>query len=172
MKSFFIIISVLTITLINFSCSKNKSGNTNNPEIINSGTMQSINQSNEAYSNNSTYASSKYEYPDNNGIGPIKELSIDLIDQNLVLQGNKIFNMQCISCHKLDSRDVGPPLRNVTKKYTPIYIMNYLLNTTEMQKQDPLMQKLVSEYKIMMPDQQLTRDGARAILEYLRSVEN
>jgi len=33
------------------------------------------------------------------------------------------------------------------------------------------MQKLVGEYKVMMPDQQLTRDDARAILEYLRSVE-
>jgi cytochrome c551/c552 len=171
MKSFNIIISILTITLINLSCSKDQPGNTNNPELSNIGTMKNLNQSNEAFSNNKITVSSKYEFPDNNGIGPIKEITLGTIDQNLVKQGTKIFTMQCISCHKLDSKDVGPSLRNVTKKYTPIYIMNYLLNTTEMQKQDPLMQKLVSEYKIMMPDQQLTRDGARAILEYLRSVE-
>jgi hypothetical protein len=40
-----------------------------------------------------------------------------------------------------------------------------------MQKRDPLMQKLGSEYKIYMPDQQLARDDARAVLEYLRSIE-
>ena len=76
--------------------------------------------------------------------------------------------MQCLACHKLNSKDVGPALKNVQKSIHSIYIINYLLNTTEMQKRVPLMQKLVSEYKIMMPDQQLTRDGARAILEYLR----
>jgi hypothetical protein len=170
MKSFFIFITFLTITFIGISCSKEKQEDTVNPGYNNSGSLQSSNQTNSTSTNNNA-SSSKYEYPDNNGIGPIKEITLGAIDQNLVIQGTKIFNMQCISCHKLDSRDVGPSLRNVTKMNTPLYIMNYLLNTTEMQKQDPLMQKLVSEYKIMMPDQQLTRDGAWAILEYLRSVE-
>ena len=113
-----------------------------------------------------------YKYPNDNGIGPIKELSVGAIDQNLVSQGERIFNMKCMACHKLDTRDVGPPLRNVTKKYTPVYMMNYLLNTTEMQRKDPLMQKLVAEYKVIMPDQVLTRDDARALLEYFRSKEN
>ena len=50
--------------------------------------------------------------------------------------------------------------------------MNYLLNTTEMQKKDPILKKLVDEYKVIMPDQQLTKDDARSVLEYFRSVAN
>jgi hypothetical protein len=164
MKFLFVVISIILITYINFSCSNDKQGSNSQSASNNSGTLQSNQQTNEA-------PTSKYEFPDDNGIGPIKEVSLGVIDQNLVSQGFKIFNMECLSCHQLDSRNVGPPLRNINKKNTPVYIMNYLLNTTDMQRRDPLMQKLVGEYKVMMPDQQLTRDDARAILEYLRSVE-
>ena len=113
----------------------------------------------------------KYEYPDDNGIGPIKEVKLGPINNSLVEKGEKIFDTKCVACHKLDSRLVGPPLRNITKKNTPEFIMNYLLNTVDMQKKDPIMKKLVEEYKIVMPDQQLTKDDAREILEYFRSVE-
>jgi len=161
MKSFLVLILILIITIINISCSDNKQESNNQPASENSKTTQ----------NDKPISNSKYEFPGNNGIGPIKEISLVGVDQNLASLGNKIFNTRCISCHQLDAKNVGPPLRNVTKKNTPVYIMNYLLNTTDMQKKDPLMQKLVSEYKIYMPDQQLTRDDARAVLEYLRSIE-
>jgi hypothetical protein len=172
-KFLFVVISFISIIVINFSCSTDKKGGNNSPASNNSGTLQGNQQNPRALTaqNDKPVTSSKYEFPGDNGIGPIKELSLGVIDQNLVSQGFKIFNMECLSCHQLDSRNVGPPLRNITKKNTPIYIMNYLLNTTEMQRKDSLMQKLVSEYKIIMPDQQLTRDDARAVLEYLRSVE-
>jgi hypothetical protein len=165
MKSFLVLILILIITIINISCSDNKQESNNQPASNNSKATQNSIQNDEAVLN------SKYEFPGNNGIGPIKEISLVGVDQNLASLGNKIFNTRCISCHQLDAKNVGPPLRNVTKKNTPVYIMNYLLNTTDMQKKDPLMQKLVSEYKIYMPDQQLTRDDARAVLEYLRSIE-
>ena len=105
------------------------------------------------------------------GIGPIKKLKLGSLDEKLVNEGKSIFNDKCSACHSLDIEVEGPALRAITKKLRPEYIMNYLLNTTDMQRRDPLMQKLVGEYKVMMPDQQLTRDDARAILEYLRSVE-
>jgi cytochrome c551/c552 len=160
MKLFLLLAFIGFITFYIISCSDDKQEN-------NSQQMQA--------NSNSTFEKtdySNYKYPNENGIGPIKELALGAIDQNLVSQGNKIFNMKCMACHKLDTRDVGPPLRNVTKKYTPVYMMNYLLNTTEMQRKDPLMQKLVAEYKIIMPDQVLTREDARALLEYFRSEEN
>lgn len=113
---------------------------------------------------------SNYEYPDDNGIGPIKSVKVGSIDPRLVAKGKKIFNMKCVACHKLDSRLVGPPLGNIAKKNTPEFIMNYLLNTTEMQKKDPILKKLVDKYKVIMPDQQLTKDDARSVLEYFRSV--
>lgn len=116
-------------------------------------------------------AKSKYQYPDDNGIGPIKEVKLGPLDQKLVAGGKKIFDTKCVACHQLDNRLVGPPLRNITKKNTPEFIMNYLLNTAEMQKRDPVLIKLVDEYKVIMPDQQLTKEDARSVLEYFRSVE-
>ncbi|MHB8580632.1 MAG: c-type cytochrome [Ignavibacteriaceae bacterium] len=112
-----------------------------------------------------------YQYPDDNGIGPVKNITLGAIDAKLVVAGKNIFNTKCIACHDLDQKKIGPPLRNITKKNTPAYIMNYLLNTTEMQKKDQLLEKLVNEYKILMPDQQLTQNDARAVLEYFRSEE-
>jgi hypothetical protein len=48
--------------------------------------------------------------------------------------------------------------------------MNYLLNTTEMQKKEPELKKLIKEYNgIVMPDQGLNQSQARAVVEYLRS---
>ena len=160
MKLFFSAIFIISITFVDISCTNDKQGS-NTQQGQSASTLQSDKNS----------SNSKYEFPDDNGIGPIKEVSVGTIDQNLVLQGAKIFNMKCMACHQLDSRNVGPPLRNVTKKYTPVYIMNYLLNTTDMQRKDSLMLKLVDEYKIIMPDQVLTRDDARSVFEYLRSVE-
>lgn len=114
---------------------------------------------------------SKYEYPDDNGVGPIHDVDEGSIDPKLVAQGKTIFNTKCVACHQMDNRLVGPPLRNITKKNTPVFIMNYLLNTSEMQKKDPILKKLVDEYKIIMPDQQLTKQDARSLLEYFRSEE-
>jgi cytochrome c551/c552 len=113
----------------------------------------------------------KYQYPNDNGIGPIKEVALGTINSKLVASGKKIFTVKCSPCHQMDTRLVGPPLRNITKKNTPQFIMNYLLNTSEMQKKDPLLVKLVDEYKVIMPDQQLSKDDARSLLEYFRSTE-
>ncbi len=114
---------------------------------------------------------SKYKYPDDNGIGPVKNVKLGSIDPKLIAAGKKIFTTKCMACHRMDTRLVGPPLRNITKKNTPEFIMNYLLNTAEMQKKDPILMKLVEEYKIIMPDQQLTKKDARSVLEYFRSTE-
>ena len=107
-----------------------------------------------------------------NGIGPVKEVKIDKkINRALFKTGFSIYNSKCAACHQLDNKLVGPPLRKITKKLSPVYIMNYLLNTTEMQKKDPNLKKLIKEYNgVFMPDQGLSREEARAVLEYLRAV--
>lgn len=105
------------------------------------------------------------------GIGPIKELKLGAIDKKLVAKGKNIFNSKCMACHQLDNRLVGPPLRNITKQLKPLYIMNYLLNTTVMQKKDPELKKLIKKFNgVLMPDQNLKEKQAREVLEYLRSV--
>ena len=105
------------------------------------------------------------------GIGPVENVSLsDQIDQDLAAQGEEIYNMKCTACHKMDQRYVGPPLGDVTEQRTPEFIMNMMLNPEEMIQKHPVVKELLAQYMTPMPNQSLTRDEARAILEHLRSV--
>ncbi len=108
-----------------------------------------------------------------NGIGPIKSVKLGKIDQDLVDQGNSIFYSKCYLCHDIDQTKLAPPLRGVAKKQTPEFIMNYLLNTAEMQEKDATIKALMEHFSNVpkMPDQQLSKDDARAVLEFLRTIE-
>lgn len=108
-----------------------------------------------------------------NGIGPIKSVKLGDVDQSLVDDGNSIFYSKCYLCHDVDQTKLAPPLRGVAKKESPIFIMNYLLNTAEMQEKDAKIKALMEQFPNVpkMPDQQLTEDQARAVLEFLRTIE-
>lgn len=107
------------------------------------------------------------------GIGPIKEVKLGKINQRLVDKGSSIFNDKCAICHDIDDVNLAPPLRGITKALSPVFIMNYLMNTAEMQKKDPYVKKLIQEWKTvpMMKDQRLKEKDARAVLEFLRSLD-
>ncbi len=106
------------------------------------------------------------------GVGPVKEVKIEAqIDEKLVNQGKQVFDIKCAMCHKLDSKLIGPPLLNVTKKRKPEWIMNMILNPGEMTKENSEAAKLLSEYKLPMVQQNLTQSEARAIYEYFRSID-
>ncbi len=93
------------------------------------------------------------------------------IDKKLANQGRGIFNSKCFACHKLDQKLVGPPLRNITKTLSKEYLTKYLSNTSEMQKSDPNLKKLIKEYNgVLMPDQNLNKKQVSAVIEYLLSV--
>jgi cytochrome c len=103
------------------------------------------------------------------GIGPIKDLKLGPIDQNLVKEGASIFQNKCSTCHSLEAKKVGPPLGKVLDNNTPEFIMNFLLNTTEMIQKNEKIKKLVQEYGMRMPDLGIDKDQARAVLEYFRT---
>jgi cytochrome c len=107
----------------------------------------------------------------NLGIGPVKKLVLGPIDKKMVDEGKSLYNAQCIVCHDLDQKKIGPALKNITKMRTPEYLMNVLLNSAQMQKEDPTMKALLKEYNNMpMPDPGFNQAKARAVVEYLRSV--
>ncbi len=182
----FSILLILSAAFLNINCSNNKYKQIKQTPVDTSEMAQSsepaqmksppavesqkAKPAEESAKSESSENKGNYQYPDDNGIGPVKNVEVGKIDPRLVAKGKKIFNMKCVACHKLDTRLVGPPLGDIAKKNTPVFIMNYLLNTTEMQKKDPILKKLVDEYKVVMPDQQLTKDDARSVLEYFRSV--
>jgi cytochrome c len=114
-----------------------------------------------------TMVKSTWLSPDK-GIGPIKELKLSPIDTSMVTKGHAIFQSQCIVCHTLDSKKIGPALRTITNDRPPEFIMNMILNTDQMEKKNPEVKKLISQYGTYMSVLDFKQDQARQILEYLR----
>jgi cytochrome c1 len=105
-----------------------------------------------------------------NGIGPIKEVVVvGPLDHAMAEAGEKVFEQKCSACHKMGEKYVGPALGQVTVRRTPTYIMNMVLNPQEMVERHPVAKKLLAEHMTFMPNQGLTRDEARQVVEYLRS---
>jgi cytochrome c len=103
------------------------------------------------------------------GIGPIREVSLAAdVEADLAAKGAQIFAMKCSACHKLDQRYVGPELGGVLSRRKPEYVMNMILNTQEMVQKHPVVKELLAQFMTPMPNQSLTEDEARSVLEYLR----
>lgn len=105
------------------------------------------------------------------GIGPVKEIKLSSIDNNLAIKGKQIFDTKCASCHRFDSRLVGPPLQGVTQRRKPEWIMNMMLNPLQMTQENPAAKELFATYLVQMTFQDVTQDDARAVLEYFRSAD-
>jgi len=103
------------------------------------------------------------------GIGPIKSVVLTDIVASLAEQGEQVFVLKCSACHKMDTRYVGPPLGGVTDLRAPEYVMNMMLNPDQMVKEHPEAKKMLATYMTPMPNQNLTEEDARAVLEYLRT---
>lgn len=106
------------------------------------------------------------------GYGPIKSISIDKeVNTTLATKGEKIYKSKCTACHKLGKKFIGPDLTNVTKRRSPEWIMNMVLNPMEMVQKDELAKKLLMEFNgAPMANQNLTEEDARAVLEYFRTL--
>lgn len=107
---------------------------------------------------------------DGKGVGPVKSVTLATIDPALVAEGKKIFDAKCTACHKADANKyVGPGLKDVTGRRKPEWIMNMILNPTEMTQKDPQAKKLFSQFMIQMTNQNMDEKQARAVLEFFRS---
>ena len=103
------------------------------------------------------------------GIGPITHVDINNeIDNNMAERGQELFKSMCSACHKIDQRVIGPALAGVTKKRTPEWIMNMIMNPNQMVKENAQARKLLAEYISPMANQNLTEEETRSILEYFR----
>jgi mono/diheme cytochrome c family protein len=107
---------------------------------------------------------------DNKGIGPIKSVTIaDKIDEAMAAKGKEIYKANCTACHKFKKRYIGPALKGVTQRRSPEWIMNMIMNTTEMIAKDPVAKALIAEYNAPMAQQTLKEEEVRAIVEYFRT---
>src|SRR5690242_5162536 len=65
-----------------------------------------------------------------NGIGPVTE-AVEVAatpDHEMAEDGEEVFQQKCGACHKMGEKYVGPALGEVTRRRTPAYIMNMILN--------------------------------------------
>lgn len=111
------------------------------------------------------------EGTDPKGIGRFRNVELtNPLDQSMVSSGKNIYEVKCMSCHKLnDERIVGPGFAGVTERRTPEWIMNFVTNTDEMIEKDTAAQRMLEQCLVRMPNQGLSDDDARHVLEFLRS---
>ena len=109
----------------------------------------------------------------NVGIGPITELKLDGdIDEAIAKKGEDLYSSKgCTACHNPTMTIIGPAPEGIFGRRNPAWVMNMILNPTEMLQKDPTAMSLLKEYNnIMMLNQNLTENETRAIAEYFRSL--
>lgn len=103
--------------------------------------------------------------------GKIKEVKLDAaISPEMAKKGEKVFSVVCKACHKYDERYVGPALGTVTKRRTPEFIMNMILDTETMIQKDDTVRCLLQVYLTKMPNTHVDEKDARNVLEHLREI--
>ena len=107
---------------------------------------------------------------DAKGIGPIRNVELTHpLDEAMLKKGQEIYEVKCQSCHKLtDEKLVGPGWKGVTDRRTPEWIMNFIVNTEEMISKDTAAQNMLEQCLVRMPNQNLSEQDARDVLELMR----
>ncbi len=91
------------------------------------------------------------------------------IDDKMAEAGASVQAVKCGSCHKTtEEKLVGPGWKGVTKRRTPEWIMNFITNPDPMIDKDPEVQSQLEICLVRMPNQSLTDDDARNLLEFMR----
>ena len=106
---------------------------------------------------------------DPRGIGEVKEVTLnDPLKAHMVDDGKAVYELKCSACHKLtDQRVVGPGWQGITERRQPEWIMNMILNVDVMLEQDPVARKQLEECLVRMPNQNLSINDARDVLEFM-----
>jgi len=107
---------------------------------------------------------------DAKGIGKFAHVDIaPKLDTKIAALGNGIYDLKCSACHKLTGEKlVGPGWKGVTERRAPEWIMNFATNTDEMITKDPQAQAMLEECMVRMPNQSLSDEDARNVLEFMR----
>jgi len=109
-------------------------------------------------------------YDPNRGEGKFTKVDLGAsLDAAKADGGKKIYDVKCGACHKLtDEKLVGPGWTGVTSRHAPEWIMNFITNTDAMINKDPKAQAQLEICLVRMPNQSLSDDDARNLLEFMR----
>ena len=130
-------------------------------------------QSTESAAVQESPAAENPSYDPNRGEGKFDKVELGAsLDATLAKNGEDVAGVKCSSCHKTTSEKlVGPGWEGVTKRRSPEWIMNFITNPDPMIDKDPEVQAQLELCLVRMPNQGLSDDEARSILEYMRKVD-
>ncbi len=153
MRKYFILAGLLALV---YACSNNNSGKDN----ASSGTPASA----------SDGAGTGSKYDTAKGAGKFTHVDLSpRLDVKMADGGKTIYELKCAACHKLTGEKlVGPGWSGVTQRRLPEWIMNFVTNTEEMIQKDPKAQAMLEICMVKMPNQNLSDDDARRVLEFMR----
>lgn len=147
------LIIILGIGILTYACSSN-----NNQQQNTTGSSDASEQKDVS------------DYDAKRGEG--KFTTVDLgtgLNAEMAEKGQTVANLKCASCHKYtDEKLVGPGWAGVSKKHKPEWLMNFITNPDPMIDKDPQLQAQLEICLVRMPNQNLTDDEARNILEFMR----
>ena len=108
------------------------------------------------------------------GIGRFRNIQLTHpLDERMVARGRSVYQAKCFACHKLTTELlVGPGWTGVTDRRRPEWIMNWITNTKVMLDKDLAAQSDLVVCLIRMPNQDLTDEQARNVLEFMRKNDN
>ena len=115
-------------------------------------------------------ASSPSDYDPKRGEGKFTTVELGAaLDQAMATKGEEVAGVKCTSCHKTtDEKLVGPGWKGVTTRRAPHWILNFITNPDPMIDKDPEVQAQLELCLVRMPNQNLTEDDAKQILEFMR----
>lgn len=106
------------------------------------------------------------------GVGPVTEVLLsETVDPVMAEEGKVIYEKNCTACHKTDKKYIGPAPKDILDRRTPEWVMNMIVNPTEMVQKDPIAKQVLAEANgAIMADQNISEEDARKILEYFRTL--
>jgi cytochrome c2 len=150
---------VLTGILI-YACS---CGNQNQQNVSNADTTAASTQTAAGSQDLSSYDPKR-------GEGKFTKVDVgEHLDAAMAAEGKKVYDVKCSSCHKLtDEKLVGPGWKGVIQRHEPVWIMNFATNPDAMLEKDPSARAMLEICLVRMPNQNLSDDEARHVLEFMR----
>lgn len=88
-----------------------------------------------------------------------------------VAEGEKLFNANCVSCHAINEKIVGPALKDVHTRREEKWLVSWIKNSQKMIKSgDPIAVQLNTEYNglVMTSFEQLSDDNIKSIIAYVK----
>lgn len=91
------------------------------------------------------------------------------VDEDLAEKGEELFQLKgCSACHAFGAKSAGPDLAGVSMRRTGAWMEQQILHPEVMVKEDPISRQLFAQFALQMPNQGLTPEQAKAVVEYLK----